>query len=292
MTIFQAECRHRTDAVLGEGPVWDAARQALWWVDIERCELHCFDPAANNDRAWTLPHRIGFAVPTTSGDLIVGTQRGLARFAPESGALTPFADPESELPENRFNDAKCDSTGRLWAGTMAVSEEPHRGSLYRVDASLNVARMLESVSISNGLAWSLDGRTLFYIDSPTRRVDAFDFDAENGTLANRRTVIEIADGFPDGMCIDAAGNLWVALWGGWGVACFDPRTGACLAKIEIPVEAVTSCCFGGEAWDELFITTASRDLDAAGHAQQPLAGSIFAAKPGVRGLPTQTFTAR
>ena len=289
MTLFQAECRHRTNAVLGEGPVWDSARQRLWWVDIEKCELHSFDPAANKDRAWPLPHRIGFAVPTNRGDLIVGTQRGLVRFAPESGALATFADPENDLPENRFNDAKCDSAGRLWAGTMAVSEEPNRGSLYRVDASLIVTRMVENVGISNGIAWSPDGRTMFYIDSPTRRVDAFDFDPATGSLANRRTVIEVADGFPDGMCIDAAGNLWVALWGGWGVACFDPRTGAQLAKIEVPVEAVSSCCFGGDAWDELFITTASRDLDAAGRAQQPLAGSIFVAKPGVRGMPAHHF---
>ena len=287
MKIFQAECRHRSDAVLGEGPVWDAARQRLWWVDIERCELHCLDPATDEDRVWKMAHRIGFAVPTNRGDLIVGTQRGLARFSPENGALTPIADPENHLPENRFNDAKCDPAGRLWAGTMAVSEAPGLGSLFRVDASLNVTRMVENVSISNGLAWSLDERTMFYIDSPTRRVDAFEFDPASGTLANRRAVIEIADGFPDGMCIDTAGNLWVALWGGWGVACFDPRTGMQVAKIEVPVADVTSCCFGGEGWDELFITTASRDLDAAGHARQPLAGSIFVAKPGVAGPPTQ-----
>ena len=287
MKFFHAKCLHRSNAVLGEGPVWDAARQRLWWVDIERCELHSLDPAANEDRVWKLPHRIGFAVPTTRGNLIVGTQRGLARFAPDSGALTPFADPEKELPANRFNDAKCDPAGRLWAGTMAISEEPGRGSLYRVDAPLSIARMVENVSISNGLAWSLDGRTMFYIDSPTRRVDGFDFDPASGALANRRTVIEVADGFPDGMCIDAAGNLWVALWGGWGVACFDPRTGMQVAKIEVPVADVTSCCFGGDEWDELFITTASRDLDVAGHARQPLAGSIFVAKLGVAGPPTQ-----
>lgn len=289
MTTVAAECLHRTPAVLGEGPVWDAARERLWWVDIEERKLHCLDPAADDDRAWTLTDRIGFAVPTTRGDLIVGAGHALARFAPESGVLTPLADPEAHVPGNRFNDAKCDPAGRLWAGTMAVSEAPDLGSLYRIDAALRVARMVERVSISNGLAWSRDGRTMYYIDSPTRRVDAFDFDAANGALANRRTVIEIADGFPDGMCIDEAGNLWVALWGGWGVVCFDPRTGTALAKIDIPVECVTSCCFGGAAWDELYITTASRDLDAAGRARQPLAGSVFIARPGVRGVPTDLF---
>ena len=289
MTTFAAECIHPAGAVLGEGPVWDAARQRLWWVDIEKCELHRFDPATRDDRVWTLAVRSGFAVPTARGDFIIGAGRGLARFAPESGALTPFAGPEADVPDNRFNDAKCDPAGRLWAGTMAVSEAPELGSLYRVEAEARISRMVERVSISNGLAWSRDGRTMYYIDSPTRRVDAFDFEPATGALANRRTVIEIADGFPDGMCIDEAGNLWVALWGGWGVVCFDPRTGEALAKIELPVEAVTSCCFGGAAWDELYITTASRDLDAGGRARQPLAGSIFIARGAGRGVPTDLF---
>ena len=289
MKTLAAECVLRADAVLGEGPVWDAARQCLWWVDIERCELHAFDPAQGADRVWKFEHRIGFAVPTTRGDLVIGTQRGLVRFDPASGAITPVADPEAHLPENRFNDAKCDPAGRLWAGTMAVSEAPHLGSLYRIDASWRVDRVVTEVSISNGLAWAPDGRTMYYIDSPTRRVDAFDFDPLTGDIANRRAVVEIAEGFPDGMCIDRAGNLWVALWGGWGIACYDPRSGQQLAKIEVPVEAVTSCCFGGPAWDALYITTASRDLDATGRARQPAAGSLFRASPGIAGFPTHLF---
>jgi sugar lactone lactonase YvrE len=289
MRIIAAECALRTSAVLGEGPVWDAATQRLWWVDIERRELHSFDPANAGDRHWTFEHRIGFAVPSVRGDWIVGTQRGLARFAPETCTLTPLADPESHLPENRFNDAKCDPAGRLWAGTMAVSEAPELGHLYRIDPPAVVTRMLDRVSISNGLAWSPDGQTMYYIDSPTRRVDAFDFDPSTGAIANRRTAIQLTDGFPDGMCSDAAGNLWVALWDGWSVACFDPHTGRQLAKIEVPVAAVTSCCFGGPAWDQLYITTASRDLNATGHLQQPLAGSLFVARPGVPGTPPHLF---
>ena len=240
MKLHVAKCLHRADAILAEGPVWDAVRQRLWWVDIEGRGVHCLDPAADDDRVWTVADRIGFALPTKGTDLVIGTERGLARFAPECGTLTPFANPERAISGNRFNDAKCDAAGRLWAGTMAVSEESGRGSLYRVDAALRVQRIVENVSISNGLAWSLDGRTMFYIDSPTRRVDAFDFDPASGAVANRRAVIEVADGFPDGMCIDGEGNLWVALWGGSGVACFDPRSGARLAKIEVPVKAVTS----------------------------------------------------
>ena len=289
MKTFTAECVLRANAVLGEGPVWDAARQRLWWVDIERRELHSFDPVGGEDRAWKLDHRVGFAVPTMRGDLVIGTQSGLMRFEPESGEFATVVHPEVHLPENRFNDAKCDPNGRLWAGTMAVSEAPGLGSLYRIDASWCVDRMVSEVSISNGLAWAPDGRTMYYVDSPTRRVEAFDFDPNSGDIRNRRVVVEVADGFPDGMSIDRAGNLWVALWSGWGVACFDPCNGTQLAKVEVPVEAVTSCCFGGAAWDELYVTTASRDLDADGRGQQPAAGSIFRANVGVSGLPTHLF---
>jgi sugar lactone lactonase YvrE len=289
MRTIKAECVLRAGAVLAEGPVWDGLRQRLWWVDIERNELHSFDPGNGTDCGWTLDHRIGFAVPSTRGDLVIGTQRGLMRFDPDAGIATAVVDPESHLPDNRFNDAKCDPAGRLWAGTMAVSESPCLGSLYRVDKSWQVDRMVTNISISNGLAWSTDGRTMYYIDSPTRRVDAFDFDPHTGDISNRRAVIEVVDGFPDGMCIDANGNLWVALWGGWGVACYDPRTGAQIDKIEIAVEAVTSCCFAGADLDELYTTTASRDLDPRGRAEQPLAGCLFRARPGGKGLPTPFF---
>ena len=289
MKGIAAECVYPAGAVLGEGPVWDETRQCLWWVDIERGAIHQFHPAAGEDYAWTLPHRVGFVIPAERGDLIAGTQAGLGRFDSHSGAFTLVAHPESQMPYNRFNDAKCDAAGRLWAGTMAVSEMPGLGSLYCVDTSWKITRCLERVSISNGLAWSPDGGTMYYIDSPTGRVDAFDFEGKRGALSNRRTVIEIADAFPDGMCIDAGGNLWVALWGGWGVACIDPRKGRQTAKVEVPVRDVTSCCFGGENDDELFITTASRDLDAAAREAQPLAGGIFRARPGVRGTGTQCF---
>lgn len=289
MKHIPAEYVYRAGAILGEGPAWDEARQALWWVDIERCAIHQFVPAVSEDYAWLLPCRVSFAIPTERGDLVVGTENGLGRFDLHSGAFTPVANPESNLPWNRFNDAKCDPAGRLWAGTMAVSEVPELGSLYCVDASWTITRHIERVSISNGLAWSLDGGTMYFIDSPTQCVEAFDFDAQSGRLSNRRTVIEIADAFPDGMCIDARGNLWIALWSGWSVVCIDPRTGRKIAKVEVPVCDVTSCCFGGKDFADLYITTASRDLDAEGRTAQPLAGGIFRAQPGVRGLRTQCF---
>lgn len=274
MKTFEAECIHAGGTVLGEGPFWDGAE--LGYVDIERREIHRLNPVTGVDRAWPLPQRVGFAIPSTRGDLIVGTESGLGRFDPDTGTLTPVTDPERNQPGNRFNDAKCDPDGRLWAGTMALDEGPERGSLYRIDGHWKVTRQVERISISNGLAWSSDGRVMYYIDSPTRQVDAFDFC--DGGISNRRTVVTITDGYPDGMSVDAAGNLWIALWGGWGVACHDPRTGERLAIVKLPVSAVTSCCFGDG--DALFITCASRDLDATGRAQQPLAGGIFRARVG------------
>lgn len=274
------KCILEAGAVLAEGPVWHDER--LWWVDIESREIHALDPAIGADRKWTLPRRVGFIVPRRSGGFVVGTECGI--FSWNDGTLAPLANPEHDKPGNRFNDAKCDPQGRLWAGTMAMSEASSQGSLYRFDGR-GAVRMLEQVSISNGLAWSPDGATMYYIDSPTRRVDAFDF--HDGEISNRRSVIEVVDGFPDGMCADSDGNLWVALWGGWGVACYDPRTGKRVAKIDVPVEAVTSCCFGESG--ELFITTASRDLDKEGRERQPQAGGIFRAETGVVGMPVMAF---
>jgi len=271
-------------AVLGEGPVWH--QNKLWWVDIERREIRCCAPRGQGEQYWILPDRVGFIVPRASGGFLVGLGREIVAWEPDKGVLETVTRPEAHLPATRFNDAKCDPQGNLWAGTMALNGEAGCGSLYRLDSQrLEASRMLAQVSISNGLAWSPDGATMYYIDSPTKRVDAFDYRA--GEVFNRRCVVELTDGFPDGMCSDLDGNLWIALWGGWGVACHDPRTGKRIAKIEVPVEAVTSCCFDEEGG--LFITTASRDLDAIGRLRQPLAGGIFHAKTETRGVPVSGF---
>ena len=166
---------------------------------------------------------------------------------PSSGQLQKLEHPEAHLPDNRFNDAKCDPQGRLWAGTMSCLETAGVGHLYCMDLEGKVSAQLDGITISNGLAWSQDQRTMYYIDTPTRRIDALDFDSETGSISQRRSAFEIPDGmgYPDGMTIDAQGRLWVALWAGWGVGCWDPTSGELLGKVELPVECVTSCCFGG-----------------------------------------------
>ena len=277
-------------AVLGEGPVWRAETQDLVWVDIESARVCCFNPATGENQTWDVGEKPGLAVPTKQGDLILGTSVGFVRLDLASGVLSPIIDPEQDLPNNRFNDGKVDPEGRLWAGTMGLDEAPNVGSLYRLNRNLSADKLFDQVSISNGMAWTSDQKTFYYIDSPTRRVDVFDCDMAGGTVSDRRTAFGLPEGmgYPDGMSIDNEGMLWVALWQGWGVARFAPG-GALLAKVEVPVECVTSCCFGGENWDELYITTSSRDLDETGREEQPLAGGLFRCRPGVSGPPTNLF---
>ena len=290
MQTLTAECVLDAKAVLGEGPVWREETQDLVWVDIESARVCCFNPATGENETWDVGEKPGLAVPTKRGDLILGTSVGFVRLDLASGVLSPIIDPEQDLPNNRFNDGKVDPEGRLWAGTMGMDEAPNVGSFYRLNRNLSVDKLFDRVSISNGLAWTSDQETFYYIDSPTRRVDVFNCDMAAGTVSNRQTAFELPDGmgYPDGMCIDNEGMLWVALWQGWGVARFTPG-GALLAKVEVPVECVTSCCFGGENWDELYITTSSRDLDEAGRAAQPLAGGVFRCRTGIGGPPTNLF---
>ncbi len=285
-----AECVLDAKAILGEGPVWRADANDLIWVDIERAKVCCFNPSTGQNKSWDVGEKVGLAVPSRKGDLILGTTVGLARLDINSGDVSPIIDPEKDFPNNRFNDGKVDPEGRLWAGTMGLDEAPNVGSLYRLNRNLSTDKLFDNVSISNGMAWTADQKSFYYIDSPTRQIAIFDCDMDLGVVSNRRVAFELPEGmgYPDGMCIDNDGMLWVALWQGWGVARFDP-SGELLCKIDIPVERVTSCCFGGDNWDELFITTASRDLDEAGSLKQPQAGGIFRCRPNVSGPPTNLF---
>jgi len=288
----QADLALDARALLGEGPVWDARKQVLYWVDIMGYQVHVFNPAASQDRAIDVGQPVGTVVPRRSGGVMLALRDGFTALDLESGKLTMIVDPEAHLPKNRFNDGKCDPAGRFWAGTMRIAEDQKgAGSLYRLDPNLSVHKMWGDITVANGIAWSHDAKTMYYIDSPTRMVVAFDYNVETGAIANPKPVVSTPDvpGVPDGMTIDAEGMLWVAYWGGWRVVRWNPHTGEALDVIELPVERVTAPWFGGPHLDELYITSARIGLSDEALAQQPHAGSIFVARPGVTGLPAFEF---
>lgn len=277
---------------LGEGPVWDARQQAILWVDILNGLIHEYAPAREAYRKISLSEMVGAVALLENGDLIAAVQSGFVFIDRASGVIRPISDPEKHLPENRFNDGKCDPAGRFWAGTMALDEHADAGSLYMLDHDLSVSCKIPTVSVSNGLAWSPDQRTFYYIDSPTRQVVAYDFEPKAGTISGRRTIIAIAEGegFPDGMCIDREGMLWIAQWDGWQVSRWDPNSGQKIGKITLPAARITSCTFGGERLEDLYITSARVGLNEAQLAAQPLAGSLFVVKDvGVRGMAASLF---
>ncbi len=280
-------------AALGEGPLWDHEQQVLWWVDILGQRVHRFDPAMNEDAAYDVGQMVGAVVRRTRGGLALAVAGGFATFNPGIGQFTIVADPEADRPHNRFNDGKCDPAGRFWAGTMSLAEKPRprTGGLYSLDGEGNVTQHLSEVGVSNGIVWTSNGRTMYYIDTANRAIEAFDFDIDAGKLSNRRTVCEVsaAEGSPDGMAIDEDDNLWVALWGGWGILQIDPRTGTRLARVDVPAAQTTACAFGGGDFSKLYITTARDGISESDLASQPLAGDLFICEPGVRGVPSAMY---
>ena len=279
-------------AGLAEGPCWWAEKQVLLWVDIEASRIGLFDPQTGRNHFLHLPAHVGAVVPTSAGDLLLATATGFLRLDPITEAVTLLSDPEADRPGNRFNDGKCDPWGRFWAGTMAYDFEPLAGALWRVNADFSCVRQRQGLTISNGLAWSQDRGALYLIDSPTLNVLAFPL-TNSGEIAGEPSICvhipEDWDAVPDGMCMDAEGMLWIALFGGGCVTRWDPVSGQRLERLALPCRQVTSCCFGGPHLDQLFITTARREMDAAAIKAEPLAGGLFQADVGVKGVPADCF---
>ena len=279
-------------AGLAEGPCWWAEKQVLLWVDIEASRIGLFDPQTARNNFLHLPAHVGAVVPTSAGDLLLATATGFLRLDPITEAVTLLSDPEADRPGNRFNDGKCDPWGRFWAGTMAYDFEPLAGALWRVNVDFSCVRQRQGLTISNGLAWSQDRGTLYLIDSPTLNVLAFPL-TNSGEIAGEPSICvhipEDWDAVPDGMCMDAEGMLWIALFGGGCVTRWDPVSGQRLERLALPCRQVTSCCFGGPHLDQLFITTARREMDAAAIKAEPLAGGLFQADVGVKGVPADCF---
>jgi len=267
----------------GEGPIW--WNQALYYVDIEGHKVHRYDPVDGSEKTWDVGQRVGTVVPRASGGLVIAGDHGLFFLDEETGALTAIADPEADKPDNRFNDGKCSPDGRFFAGTISLVRKTGDAALYRLDPDLSLHPAYGPVTTSNGIVWTEDGKTVYYIDTPRREVLAFDY--AEGELTHPRVVIQTGhiDASPDGMAIDTNGHLWIAFCHGGCVSCFDPADGNELRRVTLPCLETTACAFGGPNLEDLFITTGVHKT-----AQETHAGRLFVVRGlNVRGLPAHAF---
>jgi sugar lactone lactonase YvrE len=295
ISVYACELAFQIKCQLGEGPVWDAVTRSLYWVDIEQSRIHRWFPRSGEHSILPVGSMVGAVALCTNGKLMAALQSGLVTIDPATGQTMPVADPEKHLPGNRYNDGKCDPAGRFWIGSMSLKEEPGAGNLYMIGSDWSHVHQLGKLGISNGLAWTADKKTMYFIDTPARKVWAFDYDNERGSIRNRRVVITVPEkeGYPDGMTIDQEDMLWIAHWDGWQVARWNPYTGRKMATIPVPAARVTCCTFGGEQLTDLYVTTATTGLNAQQLSAQPLAGSVFVAKDtGFSGMEAVRFNSK
>lgn len=285
-----AECVWDARAELGEGPLWSEKEQALYWVDILGHKLHRYS-FSEGRRSWEFDQEISAIAERENADGLVITQRyGFAMFDHATGELVEIARVEHHIPDNRFNDGKCDCRGRFWAGTMDFGCAKPTGSLYRLSPDGSVKAMDTGYPVTNGPAWSADYRTLYHNDSVNGRVYAFDFDAESGEVSNKRIFLQFGpeDGSPDGMTTDAEGGLWIAHWGASKLTRHDTQ-GKETDMIPLPCSQITSCAFGGPDFRTMFITSAAGGLSPQQLEREPLAGCLFAIDLDVAGMPANKF---
>jgi sugar lactone lactonase YvrE len=275
---------------LGECTVWDERERLLWWVDIRAPALKSYNPANGVVQALALREVIGSFGLTRVGGMVAGMKSGLYLLDPHSGALDLLAAPEQNLPQNRFNDGRCDRAGRFWAGTMTDGPRAPAGSLYRLDPDGSCTRMQSHIHVPNSIAWGPEDRIMYFADTHVGLLWAYDYDLAQGTLRNERVFADCTNrpGRPDGSCVDAEGCLWNAEYGGGRVVRYR-ADGRIDQVIELPVSNVTCCCFGDEKLDTLYITTARQKMTAEQLAREPLAGALFACRPGAQGLVEARF---
>lgn len=271
---------------LGEGAFWNYKTQEFLWIDINGKILNIYNPLTGNNKEMFTGQMIGTVVPTETGQVLVALQNGIYKLNPGTGTKKLIIDPEENLPDNRFNDGKCDPAGRLWVGTMSTKDEKNAGALYRLNSDSSIHKMVDNVSISNGIVWSLDKTKMYYIDTPTKKVMGYDYNNVTGDISNPKVAVEIPEdmGSPDGMTIDGDGNVWIALWGGSAVGCWNPETGKLLKTVNVPAKNVTSCAFGDDDLGTLYITTAKTGTSEKELKEFPLAGGVFKTRPGVKGV--------
>jgi sugar lactone lactonase YvrE len=290
VNVTTAELVLDARASVGEGPVWDVTRRVLWWVDILGGMVHAFEPTSGLDRAMPIVPTVGSLALCADGNLLVAAQREIAILEPETGRWTPIVKFGTEWPERRSNDGKCDPAGCFWFGRMALDAAAGAGSLLRIDREGAATTVLAGLAIPNGLAWSLDARRMYFIDSSQGSVMEYPYEVDTGEIGPGHSLVRFADhdGAPDGMTIDTEGFLWVAVWGGSCVQRISPA-GRLVDRIDLPVSQVSSCAFGGDELTDLYITTAREDFGPADIAREPTAGGLYRARPGVRGLPPVPF---
>lgn len=281
-------------ALLGESTYWDPREQVLWWIDIFSKRIHRFDPVTGENHNYDAPEYLGCLAVRERSGLVLTMTSGFFFFDPAQGGFQPIVDPEADLPKTRFNDGKTDRQGRFWSGSMfeAPGEAPQKiASLYRLDPDLSCHRMVDGIGCSNGLAWSPDDRTMYYADSFTPFVWAWDFDPASGNIENRRTFTDLSwmDAIVDGATVDAEGCYWVTIPFKGKVMRYDPD-GKLMRTIELPIDLPTCCEFGGANLDVLYVTSATLRRAPEQLEGQPLAGGLFAIEGlGVKGLPLVPF---
>jgi sugar lactone lactonase YvrE len=279
---------------LGEGPIWHPDHEAVSWVEIFDRRLNWLRLDGTAGPSVDVGRRVGAAVPAADGSLALATDEGFARL--DEGGYSLLAPLDEEVDDWFLNDGRCDALGRFWSGTVGVRADglaaDGAGALYCLEPDRSVRRVLGGVSLSNGLDWGPDGRTLYYVDSRSGGIDAFPFDLETGTLGERRRVVELGlsptAGFVDGLCVDTDGGIWAAVWGAGEVRRYRPD-GRLDQTIELPVSQPTSCVFAGADLDVLVITSARRGLAPERLEREPHAGSVFCCRPGPTGFPPNPY---
>ena len=288
----EIQCVVEIRSALGEGPLWSVEEEALYWLDCMKPAVYRYDPASGENRTLDLPldSTIGALALRRGGGYVLALESGIRIVDAGGGSPRVLSHPEEGRTENRYNDGKPDAAGRFFLGSLNKADRDPTGALYSIEPDGRTAKLDEGFVCANGMDWSRDGRVFYFVDSGSRNVYAYDYDAATGAIENRRvfTAIPAAEGVPDGLCLDAEGGIWVAHWDGWCLSRFDPD-GRRERKVKMPVPRPTSLCFGGPALDRLYVTSAAMDLDAAALKAAPLSGSLFAFAPGMSGFPPNSF---
>lgn len=277
------------DNILGEGPLWVQEEKTFYWVDIDGCLIQRFSTLTNTYESFSQPFKVSMLAMRAQDGFVAATEKGLYFWQPQDNQLTFITHPEQGKAGARFNDGKVDRRGRLWAGTM--TPQGASSALYRLDPDLTLTKMIGDVTISNGIGWSLDERVMYHADSNRRTIFAYDFDSESGSVSNRRIFVELDEGqgVPDGLTVDSQGCIWCAIYDGWCLLRFDPD-GECISNIPVPVARPSSCIFGGESLNLLYVTSIAEGLSPQERQAQPLAGDVFVFETNLKGIPEPKFT--